>query len=250
MDKKINICYLYPDILSLYGDKGNILALTNRLRWRGINAEVTEICVGDKFEQKDYDIFFMGGGQFTEQKIFLDIINDDFCEQFKQLKEQNKVLLAICAGYQLLGEYYENLKGERFNGANCLPVYTKEGKGRLIGNYCFSFNTENKAMKIIGFENHQGRTYLKEGAKEMGRMIFGFGNNAKDGSEGVRDKNCFGTYAHGPILPRNYEFCDYLLDLAMKNKYDISIFDKSFKTLDDAIEKEAHAFNNFKKYEQ
>ena len=213
---KLKIAHLYPDLLNLYGDSGNILCLEKRMKWRGIDCNIYRLNSAKMLRDNDYDIIFIGGGQDFEQSLILKDLGSGADAFIQNEIEKGTVLLAICGGFQLLGQYYETHKGERMQFIGALDFYTVGGEKRLIGNY--AFKTADK-MKIIGFENHSGRTYLCGNVKPFGKIIKGCGNNGKDKTEGVRYKNTFGTYCHGPILPKNPGFADLLIEKALINKY-------------------------------
>ncbi|MBR6965031.1 glutamine amidotransferase [Candidatus Saccharibacteria bacterium] len=217
MTKSIKICHLYPDLLNLYGDLGNIKAMVKHLEASNIKCSVDNIVLGDRLDWKKYDIFFVGGGQDFEQEILsreLKETGNDEC--IKEAIEAGKTFLAICGGYQMLGRYYQTWDGKRLNYIGAIDFYTVGGKERKIGNYAFNVD---KAGEIVGFENHSGRTYLGSKVEPLGTVISGNGNNGEDKTEGVHYKNVFGTYSHGPILPKNPLFNNLILNTALKTKY-------------------------------
>lgn len=236
-DYKINICHLYPDILNLYGDTGNILCMKKRLEWRGIECSVDNLYIGDKLNSADYDIFFIGGGQDFEQEILLNDANKNKKLDIKHAIDEEKVFLAICGGYQILGNYYKTWDGQEHEFMGCIDVHTEAAKDRMIGDYIFTCDCMNEE-KIVGFENHSGKTYLGKGMKPIGRVFKGFGNNGQDGMEGVHYKNLFASYSHGPMLPKNINFCDMLLEKALNRKYG----SVSLKEIDSEFEKKAHDY--------
>lgn len=214
---KLKIAHLYPDLLNLYGDSGNILCLKKRCEWRGIESSVTPLLSGRDFDFGGYDIIFIGGGQDREQKLVLGDLTLKKRDSLNSAVENGSVVLAVCGGYQLLGKFYETASGERLNFTGILDFYTCSGDKRLIGNY--EFKTAEK-IRIIGFENHSGRTFLGDGVLPLGKIIKGFGNNAADKTEGARYKNTFCTYCHGPMLPKNPDFADMLIKTALCAKYE------------------------------
>lgn len=225
----IKIAHLYPDMLNLYGDRGNIIALKNRMERRGIDVQIDKITMGKNFISDNYDILFVGGGQDFEQDVLLNDLKQGKDKEIKKAVENSKVLLAICGGYQMLGKYYKTYDGKMLEYMGILDFYTEGRQDRLIGNYAFK---TKEGIEIVGFENHSGRTYLGKNIEPLGTVIKGYGNNGEDTSEGVRYKNTFGTYSHGPILPKNSRFTDLLISLALKNKYN----DFELKPLDDELE--------------
>lgn len=212
----IKIAHLYPDMLNLYGDRGNIIALTERMRARNIEVQTHQITMGKTFSADEYDILFVGGGQDFEQDVLLDDLKKGKDVEIKKAIEGGKVFLAICGGYQMLGKYYKTYDGKMLEYMGALDFYTEGKEERMIGNYAFK---TKEGIEVVGFENHSGRTYLGKNVEPLGRMIKGYGNNGEDGTEGVRYKNTFGTYSHGPILPKNAQFADLLISKALENKY-------------------------------
>lgn len=212
----IKIAHLYPDMLNLYGDRGNIIVLKERMAARGIDVSVDNITMGKSFNADDYDMLFIGGGQDFEQDVLLDDLKKGKDVQINKAVHSGKVMLAICGGYQMLGKYYETYDGKKLEYLGALDFYTQGKEERMIGNYAFK---TKEGIEIAGFENHSGRTYLGSSVEPLGKMIKGYGNNGEDGTEGVRYKNTFGTYSHGPILPKNSEFADLLISKAIENKY-------------------------------
>ena len=226
--KKLKIGHLYPKLLNIYGDGGNIITLKKRAEWRGYDVEVDEINSGD-FQIKEHDIYFIGGGQDLQQ-IEVSKELQKHKEFLLSERERGAVFLGICGGYQLLGHYYQPLEGDRLLGISLLDAYTVAGKKRFIGNV--TVNTEyNFSPTLVGFENHSGLTYLQGETKALGIVAAGNGNNGQDKTEGARYKNVFGTYLHGSFLPKNVKFADYLLELALGEK---------LTELDDEIETNAH----------
>ena len=208
----MRIAHLYPDLLNLYGDRGNIMCLQYRCQQRGIQVTVDEISVGDSFDHTKYDLLFIGGGQDFEQEVLLEDLHRGKDEEIRRAVADGTVVLAICGGYQMLGKYYRTYTGERLDYIGAVDFYTVGEKERLIGNYAF----DTEFGRVIGFENHSGRTYLGEGVAPLGKMVSGYGNNGQDGTEGVHYKNTFCTYSHGPVLPKNPALADKLIETAMR----------------------------------
>ena len=222
--KKVKIAHLYPNELNLYGDAGNISCLYNRLAWRGYKVEIAGIGIGDKIT--DFDIMFIGGGQDRE----MNIISRDLKRKAEMITysiESGKTVLAICGGFQILGQYYRAADGNELRLTGALPFYTIGSSQRMIGNIV----TQTKYGRLVGFENHSGKTYLSGGLSPLGTVVTGFGNNAKDKTEGVEYKNTFATYLHGPLLPKNPAFADEILSRALNEKLD---------SLDDYYENQCH----------
>lgn len=256
---KLTIGWLYPDLMNTYGDRGNIIVLQKRAEWRDIEVKIERLDLGFKIEDlKKCDLLFMGGAQDQQQKI----VSVDLKEKkdtLQKMIEDEIPGLYICGAYQFLGKYYKEADGTIIDGLNILDLYTEnpgETSPRLIGNIIIephdlinhSYQSGEKSSSIpyteysilntfIGFENHGGRTYLGENVKPLGIVKVGFGNNGTDKTEGAVYKSSFGSYLHGPILPKNPHFADYLLRLAMEKKYKKKI---DLSPLDDSMEWEAH----------
>lgn len=235
-NRKIRIGHLYPEVLNLYGDRGNTLCFQKRLAWRGIDAEVTPLMIGDRFNMNDYDLCFIGGGQDFEQGVLLQDLEGGKGDEIKAAVEDGLPFLCICGGYQMMGNYYETYTGEKCQFLGAVDFYTVGREERMIDNYAFKLGEESGGSTVVGFENHSGRTYLGDGVKPLGTVLKGNGNNGEDGGEGVRYKNVFGTYSHGPVLPKNPEFCDFILKTALEYKYGSA----DLEPLEDAFEKQAH----------
>jgi CobQ-like glutamine amidotransferase family enzyme len=209
----LQVCHLYPDLLNLYGDRGNIIAFVQRCRWRNIPVSVQAINLGEPVTFKDYDFVFLGGGSDREQNL----IAADLIKRRDELAaaiEDGLVVLAICGGYQLLGKYYLTLEQETVPGLDILDFYTHAGEKRIVGNVAAEVNLGGKIFTITGFENHSGQTYLGN-IQPLGRVLSGQGNNGVDGLEGARYKNVFCSYLHGPLLPKNAALTDHLIALAL-----------------------------------
>lgn len=219
-DIKLTIGHFYPDLLNLYGDRGNVLALYTRAKRRGIDVEIKEVSIGDELNPDDIDIAFIGGGQDNEQNI----LKDDFVKVkgpvIKDMIESGKVFLCICGGYQMLGKYYLEHDGNKLECLGAIDYYTEGKKDRYIQDTIYEATLNSgETIKVVGFENHSGRTYLGKDVKPFMKVIRGAGNNGEDGFEGAHYKNTFCTYSHGSFLPKNPLITDMLLTLALKKKY-------------------------------
>lgn len=228
----IRIAHLYPDMLNLYGDRGNIIALTERMKARRIDVHTDAVTMGKNFNADNYDILFIGGGQDFEQDVLLDDLKRGKDTEINKAIHNGTVMLAICGGYQMLGKYYKTYDGKLLEYMGALDFYTEGKEERMIGNYAYK---TKEGIEVVGFENHSGRTYLGKSVEPLGKMIKGFGNNGEDGTEGVRFKNTFGTYSHGPVLPKNPQLADLLISKALENKYGKS----ELSSLDDSLEAKA-----------
>lgn len=213
----IRVCHLYPDLLNLYGDRGNIIAFMQRCKWRGIPAELTEINIGDQVDFNDIDFLFLGGGSDREQNLMAaDLLKRK--EPLKEAIENGMVTLAICGGYQMLGQHYLTADGQKIPGLGILDLYTKAGDQRLIGNVVIDIRIDGRTVKVTGFENHSGQTFLGNNMQALGEVLAGYGNNGQDGLEGARYKNVFCSYLHGPLLPKNSKLTDLLISIAMQRR--------------------------------
>ena len=224
---KITIAHLYPKLLNLYGDLGNIITLKKRCEWRGISVEIEDIGIGDTI--KEHDLYFIGGGQ-DKQQLFK---NKEF---LTTERDNGAVFLGICGGYQLFGHYYQPFDGDKLKGISLLDAYTVAGHKRFIGNVTVETNFLTPST-LVGFENHSGLTYIQGDTQPLGKVIVGNGNNGNDKTAGARFKNVFGTYLHGSLLPKNPHFADYLIELALQKRYGEKI---TLSALDDTIEQETH----------
>ncbi|MBP3820672.1 glutamine amidotransferase [bacterium] len=230
---KISIAHLYPDLLNLYGDRGNVITLIKRCEWRGIRVEFTDIKSGDKIGA--HDLFFMGGGQDKQQEE----VQEELFSQKKELlaqRDDGAVFLGICGGFQLFGHYYQPHDKNKLEGISLMDAYTIAGEKRFIGNVT-AVTDFLEPKTLVGFENHSGLTYLEGETKPLATVRVGNGNNGTDGFEGARYKNVFGTYLHGSLLPKNPHFADYLINLALEKRYGENI---NISPLDDKIEFDAH----------
>ena len=236
---ELNICHLYPDILNLYGDRGNIITMKRRLEGRGIKVNIDECSIGQPLNADKYDIFFIGGGQDFEQEVLLRDLSSGKAQDIRTAVEEEKTFLAICGGYQMLGEYYKTWDGVQLDFIGAIGVHTIGAKERMIGNYMFRTTPESGDTVVVGFENHSGKTYLSEQVAPLGMMLSGNGNNGEDKTEGARYKNVFGTYSHCSLLPKNPVLCDFILQTALNHRYDGA---EPLAPLDDTLELNAHRY--------
>lgn len=245
---KLVIAWLYPDLMSTYGDRGNIIVLSKRAEWRDINVEIKRIVLNRPAEElASCDLLFMGGAQDRQQKI----VAEDLRKKsgvILEMVERGVPGLFICGAYQFLGKYYKEADGSMIEGLGVFDLHTINpgyNKKRLIGNVVIEAD-RNYLIKngefsryMVGFENHGGRTYLGKNVKPLGKIVVGSGNNGEDMTEGAVYKNCVGTYFHGPVLPKNPHFADYLIRRALEVKYKKEI---RLSPIDDGLEKKAHEF--------
>ncbi|MBJ7353800.1 MAG: glutamine amidotransferase [Thermoleophilaceae bacterium] len=229
----LRICALYPSRMNIYADRGNMLLLQHRCEARGIGFELTASEAGEHVDPDAHDLFYIGGGQDSDQIQIAGDMLETKQAALAEAAEGGKVILAVCGGYQLLGEYYE-LADQKVEGLGIVDLRTVREPGeRLIGNVMIEFEVDGSPRVLAGFENHGGRTYLESGCPPLGRVLKGHGNNGKDGFEGVHVNNVFGTYLHGPLLPKNAWFADHLTRLALGG-------DIELEPLDDDLEDLAH----------
>jgi CobQ-like glutamine amidotransferase family enzyme len=229
---KLRICSLYPELMNIYADRGNMQLLRARCEWRGIGFELAGATLGEGIDPDAHDLFYMGGGQDRDQALCAQDMVETKKEALHAAAERGAVVLAVCGGYQLLGHEYE-LDGERLPGVGLVDLRTVREPGpRLIGNCAIEADLGDGPRVIAGFENHGGRTYLAPGEQPLGRVLKGHGNNDRDGHEGVHRGNVFGTYLHGPLLPKNVWLADRLIELALDTRLD--------PLADDSLEDAAH----------
>ena len=228
---KLVIGHLYPRLMNMYADRGNVICLAQRCRWRGIDVEVRSLDPGPSDSDSDLDIVLIGGGQDREQHLASQDLVESKGPELRAALGDGLVALAVCGGYQLFGEYYRDHTGTELRGIAVLPVYTVHpgaAAQRCIGNVVTTWGAEN----LVGFENHGGRTYLRDPAAALATVVKGFGNNGEDRTEGARWKNVFGTYLHGSLLPKNPVFADHLILTALQRRYGAAVL----PPLDDALE--------------
>lgn len=223
--------------MNIYADRGNMILLERRCTARGIGFELTAAEDGELIDPAAHDFFYIGGGQDRDQREIAEDMIATKRDALRAAVDDGAVLLAVCGGYQLLGEYYE-LADQKIPGLELVDLRTvREPGSRLIGNVMIEIDDSGHRRRLAGFENHGGRTYLGESESPLGTVVAGYGNNGRDGFEGVRRENLFGTYLHGPLLPKNAWFADRLTALALAR----SGHDSPLTPLDDSLEEQAHA---------
>jgi lipid II isoglutaminyl synthase (glutamine-hydrolysing) len=233
---QLKLAHLYPRLMNLYGDRGNIISLRYRCKARGIELQVDELERGDKLSWKDYDMFFIGGAQDRQQQNVSADLEQVKGKPLKEAAEHGSVILAVCGGYQMIGRFYRAGDGSELPGLGILDLHTEhpgEEAPRFVGNVVAQWN----GATLVGFENHGGRTYLGEKATPLATIVSGYGNNGKDGTEGAVYKNVYGTYIHGSLLPKNPAFADHLIGLALTRRHKGS----TLLPIDDRVEESAHA---------
>jgi CobQ-like glutamine amidotransferase family enzyme len=234
---ELRVLALYPDQMNIYADRGNILFLRRRCEWRGIGFAYAGAGAGEAVDPAAHDLIYIGGGQDRDQRAVAADMAASKRDALASAVEDGAVLLAVCGGYQLLGHSYQ-LDDERLPGLELADLETVREPGpRLIGNVAIEVELDGAPRTLAGFENHGGRTHLGPGATPLGRVLNGFGNNGSDGFEGVRRANMFGTYLHGPLLPKNAWLADHLISLALERRTGTR---PELEPLEDGLEKAAH----------
>jgi CobQ-like glutamine amidotransferase family enzyme len=230
---ELRVCALYPDLLNIYADRGNLLMLERRCAWRGIDFRVTPAGLGDRIDPTGHDLFYIGGGQDRDQRLCAADLVATKRDALHAAAGAGKVVLGVCGGYQLLGHAYE-LGDEEIPGIGLVDLRTIRSSGpRLIGNVAIEVELDPGERRVLaGFENHAGRTHLGAGERPLGRVLAGHGNTGDSGAEGVRRDNVIGTYLHGPLLPKNAWFADWLIRTAAGVE--------RLEPLDDSLERSAH----------
>ncbi|HEX3874381.1 MAG TPA: glutamine amidotransferase [Solirubrobacteraceae bacterium] len=237
MTRALRVCALYPDLMNIYADRGNLLMLERRCAWRSIGFELHASGLGDRLEDGAHDIYYLGGGQDSDQRRCAEDLLERKADGLRAAAAGGAIVLGVCGGYQLLGRSYA-LGDDTIEGVGLLDVETtREDRPRLIGNVAIELtgaaSMEHDGMVLAGFENHGGRTALATGQTALGRVIRGHGNDGHSGYEGARTGNVIGTYLHGPLLPKNSWFCDWLIAAGLGLG--------GLEPLDDGLEREAHA---------
>ncbi|HUA75157.1 MAG TPA: glutamine amidotransferase [Solirubrobacteraceae bacterium] len=243
--RPLRVCALYPDLLNIYADRGNLLMLERRCAWRGIGFELTASGLGEPLDGDAHDLYYLGGGQDRDQRLCAEDLLRSKREALLAAAGREAVVLGICGGYQLLGHAY-TLGEEEIEGVGLLDLQTVREPGpRLIGNVAIEVALESGLARagdegpagprvLAGFENHGGRTALAPGQAPLGRVLRGHGNDGRSGFEGARRGNTIGTYMHGPLLPKNAWFADWLIARAL------GLDARELAALDDGLEQQAH----------
>jgi CobQ-like glutamine amidotransferase family enzyme len=233
--RELRVCALYPDLMNIYADRGNLIVLERRCAWRGIGFELTASSLGEPLDGERHDLYYIGGGQDRDQRLCAEDLLATKAQALRAAAGRDAVVLGVCGGYQLLGRAY-TLGDERIEGVGLLDLETVREHGpRLIGNVAIAPTGLPGAGQVLaGFENHGGRTYLADGQPALGRVLNGNGNDGRSGLEGAVSGNTIGTYLHGPLLPKNVWFADWLIERALRLQAG------SLAVLDDAIESRTH----------
>jgi lipid II isoglutaminyl synthase (glutamine-hydrolysing) len=242
--RRLRVCALYPDLMNIYADRGNLLMLERRCRWRGIDFELASSSLGEPLDASAHDLFYLGGGQDRDQRLCTEDLLETKRDALHEASSRGAIVLGICGGYQLLGRSY-TLGEQQIEGVGLLDVETvREDGARLIGNVAIEVRLDNDdgseasgsgERVLAGFENHGGRTTLAAGQAPLGRVLRGHGNDGRSGFEGARSGNTIGTYLHGPLLPKNSWFADWLIARAT------GLDEHDLEPLEDTLELAAHA---------
>jgi CobQ-like glutamine amidotransferase family enzyme len=241
----LRVCALYPELMNIYADRGNLIVLERRCAWRGIGFELVASGLGERLDADAHDLFYIGGGQDRDQRLCAEDLLETKREGLHAAARRGAVVLGVCGGYQLLGHAYtlplrERSGEEQIPGVGLLDVHTvREDGPRLIGNVAIELDDFYGAASggervLAGFENHGGRTYLGAGQQPLGRVLAGHGNDGRSGFEGARTGSTIGTYLHGPLLPKNVWFADWLIATAL------GIEAAELAALEDGIEQRTH----------
>lgn len=232
--RTLRVCALYPDLMNIYADRGNLFVLQRRCEWRGIAFHLSGSGLGEALDGEVHDIYYIGGGQDHDQRLCAEDLVAGKRDALHEAASRGAIVLGVCGGYQLLGESY-TLGDDQLQGVGLLDFRTVREPGeRLIGNVAIEVDLDGEKRVLAGFENHGGRTYLGPGANPLGRVLKGHGNDGRSGSEGARFGNTIGTYLHGPLLPKNTWFADWLIATVL------GIAPDALTPLDDVIEDAAH----------
>jgi len=234
----LRVCALYPDLMNIYADRGNLQLLQKRCEWRGLGFQLSGVGLGDTLDPDAHDLFYVGGGQDRDQALCAEDMATDKRAALHQAADDGKVIFAVCGGYQLLGHAYD-LDGTKLPGVGLVDLETvREDGPRLIGNVAIEVELDGTRHVLAGFENHGGRTRLGADTRPLGRVLKGHGNDGRSGFEGTRGGvhgTVVGTYLHGPLLPKNAWFADWLTATALHRAV------SDLTPLDDRLEDAAHA---------
>ena len=227
---ELRICHLYGDLMSIYGDRGNVLTLRRRAEWRDIAVSVETVSAGDHLDPERFDVYFFGGGQDAQQDIVAEDLAGPNGSALREAVASGAAVLSVCGGYQLLGHYYRPFEGPELKGVSVLDVHTVAGRRRFIGNVL-----ADGEQPLVGFENHSGLTYLGPEAKPLATVVVGAGNNGEDHTEGAMQGRVIGTYLHGSLLPKNPWLADRVIGWGLERRYGAA----ALARLDDDVERAA-----------
>lgn len=236
-DRTVRLCHLYPEQMNIYADRGNIAVLSKRLAWRGMRLDVTAASHGDAIDPSQFDLYYLGGGQDRDQEVVAADLVATKGDALRAAAADGAVQLYVCGGIQLAGHTYETVSGNRLAGVSVLDLETTAGTDRLIGDLVIHAKLGGETQRVVGYENHAGRTHLGGDARPLGTVASGHGNNGSDGGEGAVAHRVVGTYLHGPLLPKNPWLTDKLLGWALEHHYGEIV---ELSVLDDRLELAAH----------
>jgi hypothetical protein len=234
----VRVAHLYPDRMNIYADRGNLAVLHRRLAWRGMTLDVDEIGLGQPVDPDRCDLIYLGGGQDRDQELVAQDLVATKADALRAATADGAVLLAVCGGYQLAGAGYTGVDGSRLPGIGVLDVDTEAGPTRLIGDVVIDAEIDGVVHRLVGYENHAGRTTLGPGSTPLGRLVHGHGNDGSSGFEGAVTGRAIGTYLHGPLLPKNPGLADVVLGWALERGTGETV---SLEPLDDGLEHKANA---------
>ena len=237
VDHTVRLCHLYPEQMNIYADRGNIAVLAQRLAWRGMHLDLTEVTHGDTIDVDTFDMYYLGGGQDRDQEIVAADLTATKGDALRAASADGAVQLYVCGGIQLAGHAYETVAGNRLSGVSVLDLETTAGDDRLIGDLVIEAELDGERRRVVGYENHAGHTHLGNDARPLGSVTSGHGNNGTDDGEGAVVNRVIGTYLHGPLLPKNPWLADKLLGWALEHHYGSTI---ELEPLDDRLEDAAH----------
>ena len=232
----VRLCHLYPAEMNIYADRGNIAVFRKRLEWRGLDLRVTEIGLGEPLDPSEHDLYYLGGGQDRDQRIVAHDLVATKADALRSAANDGAAFLWVCGGIQLAGVGYTDASGARLPGVGILDLDTVAGDRRLIGDLVITAELDGQRERVVGYENHVGRTLLGPGARPLGKVRKGHGNDGDSGAEGAVQQRVVGTYLHGPLLPKNPWFADTLLRWALDHAGEPT----ALETLDDSLEGIAH----------
>ncbi len=236
----VRVGHLYPRLMNIYGDRGNIMCLRHRCQARGIGFELTELGLRDRLDAAAHDLIFAGGAQDREQRVVVNDLLATKADAVREAVESGVAMLAVCGAYQLFGRFYREASGAELPGAGIFDLHTEhpgERVPRCIGNIVVEWESPTGTQTIVGFENHGGRTRLGPGVRPLARVRSGYGNNGDDRTEGAVYRNAIGTYIHGSLLPKNPALADHIIALALQRRHG----DVALAAIDDRAEQRAHA---------
>lgn len=233
----VRLCHLYPTMMNIYADRGNIAVFEKRLAWRNMSLQITPVGLGDTIEPGAHDLYYLGGGQDRDQNLVAqDLVRHT--DVLRAAADAGAAQLYVCGGIQLAGRHYVTADGTELPGVGVLDLVTEAGDTRLIGDLVIDAVVEGTTQRVVGYENHAGRTRLGPGCSPLGRVVSGHGNDGTSGHEGATVRHVIGTYLHGPLLPKNPWLADVLLGWALEHRYGMDV---ALRPLEDAIEARAHA---------